>query len=230
MTLISVWSCCLKHLKTFKSGKTPKSSPSSSPCPVTRWITSVTIRQDGALWCLCRWAVPGLCYPHSWTDIQLTSSQLAALRPLCLVCSTVDMGTASFSPLCCILLCIWSWIPHGYILDQSFGDNIVHKLVLQDVQKGSGKQQLSKLFQTLLVNFPLSALSRLMAHAVKCQIRKAPLAQSPSFPWVGENDRLWIRLECCDDAKCGSFQCHCTTSSAREPPNFLLPSTWTHRC
>lgn len=64
--------------------------------------------------------------------------------------------------------------------------------VLRGFQKSSGKQQLSKLFQPLLINFPLSALGCLMAHAVQCWRWKAPLTQTLSFPWLGENGHLWI--------------------------------------
>lgn len=77
-------------------------------------------------------------------------------------------------------------------------------LVLQGFRKGSGNQQLSKLCQPLLINFPLSVLICLMAHAMKCQKWKAPLARRPSFPWMDENDQLWICLGCCNDAKCDS--------------------------
>lgn len=47
-------------------------------------------------------------------------------------------------------------------------------LVLQSFRKGNGKQQLSKLSQPLLIIFPLSVLSHLTAHAVKCPRWKAP--------------------------------------------------------
>lgn len=64
--------------------------------------------------------------------------------------------------------------------------------VLRGFQKSSEKQQLSKLFQPLLINFPLSALGCLMAHAVQCWRWKAPLTQTLAFPWLGENGHLWI--------------------------------------
>lgn len=94
-------------------------------------------------------------------------------------------------------------------------------LMLQDFQKCNGKQHLSKLFQTLLVNFLFCALSCLIPHAFKCQTWKAPLAQRSSLPWVEENDRLWICLGCCKDPKCVSAQYSCPVGSAHKPAIFL---------
>lgn len=117
---------------------------------------------------LCKWIVQGFTLFFPWRayhDAWLASTQVAAVHPLCLVHSTTGMGTDSLFPHRCNLLCVWRWIPHKGILDQCCGDNILHKFGALRLSE----RQLSKQFLPLLINFPLSAPSSLMACTTKCQ-------------------------------------------------------------
>lgn len=98
----------------------------------------------------------------------------------------------------------------------------------QGFQKDSGKQQLSKLFQLLLINFPLLALSCLVAHAVKSQERKAALAQSLSFPCMDEKDYepVWATVITLSVALCTAAQpaAHASLQLSSYPLTYL--NTW----
>lgn len=130
MTLISVWFYSLWNLWKFASVERPSRAHQARLFPLLQdeLLLLVPLQRR-----LCRPHLQVSCARALPSSLLESCSQcLAYIHLAC--CSTptpsglFHHGHGRNIPLCCSFLCVWSWIPCRCILDQCFGDNILHQL------------------------------------------------------------------------------------------------------
>lgn len=176
---------------------------------------------------LCRQLLQTSCARALPSSLLESFSQcLAYIQLAC--CSTPTLsglfhhGHRRNIPLSCNFLCVWSWIPCRCILDQCFGDNILHML---GAPRLSEKQWKATAVQTLPATAnKLPTLSPGLSDGTCSAMLEMenPFDTDPGFSLVGWE---WPPVDlsgCCDGAEVVLL------SSPHKPMIFLLPSTWAH--